>query len=195
MKRVLAIAAVAAAMAVSPAFLTATTVLPLTFDQLVAQAELIFESVVVDVRSRTLDVQSGQLIVTDVSLRAVKAHKGNVPLLVVLPFLGGTVGNVTMHVADMPRFTPGDRDIIFARAGRPDASPIAGFNQGRFRIVVDAHSGSETIRQFDRAPVSSAAQIGLPSQPFFSRSAAMSLSDFEKAVAAEVARQQGVGRR
>jgi hypothetical protein len=176
-------------LACTSALASATTVIPLTFDQLVAEADVIVESVVVDVRSRAVNTAGGQVIVTDVSFRPVRVLKGRPPRLLVMEFLGGTVGGLTMGVGDMPQFEVGNRDVIFARPGRREASSIAGFMQGRFPIVVDPVTGRESVRRFDGALLTSPAQIGLPPQPFLSRGRALSLADFQTAVSDEVARQ------
>src|SRR5687767_10341990 len=79
----------------------ATTIIRGTFADVVAEAEIAFEGVVVDVRSRELP--SG-IIVTDVTFNVVRGIKGNPTARVTLTFAGGTVGGRTVEVSDMPKF-------------------------------------------------------------------------------------------
>jgi hypothetical protein len=86
--------------------------------------------------------------------------KGRSAAQVRLEFLGGTVGDRTLTVAEVPQFSVGDRDILFINdVGRP-ASPIVGFFIGRFPIRVDAFTGREFVTTFDGHPLSDAADIG-----------------------------------
>ena len=138
-----------------------TTVLPPTFDELLAEAATIVRAEVVDVRSDWRDRRPGSgPIVTFVTVRVQQTLKGGSSTQMLLEFLGGTVGDSTLTVAEMPQFRVGDRDILFINdAGRP-VSPIVGFFVGRFPIRVDAFTGREFVTTFDGRPLSDAADIG-----------------------------------
>jgi hypothetical protein len=186
----LAMSVVAVCLILSPS-VRATTVIPMSFEQLVAESEIIFRGVVVDARSRLVDGTERPLIVTDVSFRSLNVLKGNPSAIVVLSFLGGTVGDQWLHVSDMPQFSVGDRDVVFASPSRREVSPIVGFMQGRFRIVTDPASGAEAVRRFDHVAFSSIAQLGASAKLSTAEVAPMSVDAFQRAISSEIARQNG----
>jgi hypothetical protein len=178
-------------LAVAPA--QGTTIIRGTFSEIVAEAEIAFEGVVIEVKSREIPPD---LIVTDVRFNVVRAIKGDPSGQVTLTFAGGTVGNRTVDFSDMPAFAPGQRDIILAAPGRREISPLVRFAQGRFRIVRDAQLGRDVLRQFDGTILGSPAHVAQPSRAvgILGFAAPMSPSEFASAMAAEVVRQRGVPR-
>ena len=68
-----------------------------------------------------------------------------------LEFLGGTIGDSTMDVIGMPKFTVGQRSVLFVSSSRA-ASPLVGFMHGRFRVERDS-AGVDRVRTHDgRSP-------------------------------------------
>jgi hypothetical protein len=169
----------------------ATTVVPPTFEELVAKAEIVFEGEVIDTRSRVSLEREGEAIFTDVYFRVVKVLKGTVGATTVLEFLGGTVGDRTFQIDGMPTFENGDRDVIFAAPSRRMVSPLVGFMHGRVRITHDIGMRQDLVRKFDGTPLRDVSLLGLSaSQAALSLRPAMSLVNFESAVAAEMAIQK-----
>src|SRR5436853_5520041 len=82
----------------------ATTVIPPTFDQLVEQAELIFQGTVTDVRSVWEGEGAQRHIDTYITFQTQDSLKGNVDASYTIRLLGGTVGDETMEVTDAPKF-------------------------------------------------------------------------------------------
>lgn len=69
---------------------------------------------VVDVQSRFASNQFGdQLIVSDVVLDVVETLKGPAARTMRVAVEGGTVGDLTLKVSDLPSFQPGDRAMFF----------------------------------------------------------------------------------
>lgn len=170
----------------------ATTVLPLTFEQLVSGASLVFEGETVDVRPRASNERDGLMIVTDVTFRVVRALKGFPSPMIRLSFVGGTVGDRTLTVEGMPAFTRGDRDVVFAHEGDGHVSAIVGLMYGRFPITYDAPTGETFVRRFDGLPIRALADVASQiRRPLLAMDRPMALSAFEAAIAAEVARQRG----
>jgi hypothetical protein len=165
-------------------------IIALPFREIVRRADVIFVGEVADTSSRiVLDRGTGK-IVTDVTFRVTRVLKGAAGATRVLVFAGGVVGDRALAVEDVPRFTPGERDVIFAMASPSSLSPIVGMSQGRFRIVADAN-GREMVQQFDGTPVRDVASIGSPDPPpVFSPSPFLSPAAFEAAVLAELRRQR-----
>src|SRR5205807_2859401 len=92
---------------------SATIVVPPTFEQLVQQAELIFQGSVTDVRSVWEGEGAQRHIETYVTFQIADNVKGDASNSYTIRMLGGTVGDETMLVTDAPKFKVGDRDILF----------------------------------------------------------------------------------
>ena len=120
----------------------ASTVVRRSLSERVERAQLIAEGVVVSIDHRTSDVvapgdQSVPYTFVTFSIeRIVKgAHDGGETLT--LRFLGGPDGSGrTMHVAGLPSFEIGDREILFVRDGST-VCPLVSWGQGRLRVVRD----------------------------------------------------------
>lgn len=136
----------------------ATTYKAITFDELVGRAAVIFIGEVIDVRPYRLDTRDGTIIKTRVVFRVQDPIFGTTSTLEVLEFLGGEVGDLGMAVAGMPRFTIGDRRVVFATRERT-INPIVGFTQGLLQIRRDAN-GLDHVRTLDGAPVVGAQSFG-----------------------------------
>jgi len=156
-----------------------TSVLPPTFDELVARADEVILARVVARESSWVTSRSGQAIVTDVTFAVERTLKGEPRIQRTLEFLGGTVGDVSLTVAGIPDFQVNDRDVLFVRdTGRP-ASPLVGFSYGRFRVVRDATFGTDIIRTFDGRPLASLDDVGNTRPPAFLKPArVLSLDEF-----------------
>src|SRR5882672_7016157 len=121
--------------------ITATTVIPPTFDQLVKDAELIFQGTVTDARS-IWEGEGGQRhIETYVTFTVDDNVKGDAGASYTIRMLGGTVGEETMEVSDAPKFKVGDRDILFVEHNNDQFVPLVGINNGRFRVQRDEQTG------------------------------------------------------
>ncbi len=165
----------------------ATTVIPPTFDQLVDNAREIFVGRVVARESRWVTTRDGPVIMTLVTFRIDDPVKGQLGTQTSLEFLGGTVGEYTMSVAEMPQFNIGDRDMLFV-GNRNAASPLVGFMYGRFRIAYDAR-GIETIQTYDGLALTSGPTAG-PTQTS-PRVGPTALSQFREAVLERLRRGSG----
>ena len=137
----------------------ATTYLPVTFDELVSRADVIFVGEVVDVRPYELDTRDGAVIKTRVTFKVSDPLWGTASLVEVFDFLGGELDGVKMTVAEMPAFAVGDRRVIFARRER-SINPIVGFTQGLLQVNRDA-SGVDRILTLDGVPLASPESIGI----------------------------------
>jgi len=176
-----------AAVLLLPGRAAPTTVIAPTFDELVAQAELVVVAQVVALRSAWTESRSGRTIVTDVTVSIERTLKGPVFVQRSLELLGGTVGDDTLRVSGMPEFHVGDRDVLFIHdSGRP-VSPLVGFAYGRFRIARDTATGVEMIRTHDGRPLASTNDVGNTKPPSFAvPGRAMSLDEFLAAIDAKV---------
>lgn len=132
---------------------SATTVLPMSFREIVEEAELIFTGEVIDVRSAWQPDRDGRHIVTIVTFNVDRVLKGRVGLRTELTFLGGTIGRQHFEIVGMPQFEIGERSVLFVAADPNAASPLVGFWHGRFRIVHDRISGEDTVRTHKGSPL------------------------------------------
>jgi hypothetical protein len=118
----------------------ATTVVAKSFEDLCAEADLVFLGTVESMRSAWSD-PAKQAIETRITFGDLTWLRGGPRAQLTLRFAGGTVDGLSEEIAGMPRFAVGDRVVIFARDGTY-VSPIVGFHQGLFRVddgvVVDA---------------------------------------------------------
>jgi hypothetical protein len=138
----------------------ATTVIPPTFDELVAEAELIFQGTVTDVTSQWTGEGGQRHIVSYVTVRVEDAIKGNPGVTYTLRMLGGTVDGQTMEVSDSPKFKPGDREILFVQNNGRQFIPLVGIMHGRFRVQKDEQSGADIVVSNEGRPVGDLAQLG-----------------------------------
>jgi hypothetical protein len=172
----------------------ATVVVRPTLDELTAEAAAIFVGEVVEVGARRLDTRDGSKVVTEVVFRVERTLKGDPRTLVRLEFLGGTVGEARVWIPGMPRFRPGDRDVLFVSPGGGRLSPLVGFAEGRFRLSRDPRTGEDLVSYHDFRPVLDVAAIGSTAErPRAGRP--LSLARFEREVLDRVARQAGRGAR
>ena len=170
----------------------ATTVRPFTFAQLVAESATIIRGEVTAVRSGWRDGSRDSPIVTTVSIRVTQTLKGEPRPDVELEFLGGSVGDRTLTVSDMPKFGVGDRDFLFLSITGRSLSPLVGFFVGRWPIHRDILTGREFVTTSDGRPLSDAANIlavpaaRLSDMTAHALTATMSVADVDALITARV---------
>jgi hypothetical protein len=145
------------ALAISTA--RATTVIPPTFDQLVNDAEMIFEGTVSSMHSEWAGQGSERHIVTYVTFKVEDPIKGALGVECTLRMFGGTIDGQTIEVADAPRFKLGDRDILFVEHNGTQFIPLVGIMHGRFHVQTDA-TGLENIAKDNGAPLAQVKKLG-----------------------------------
>jgi len=185
MRRFLAVTVVLVAFA---AFAGATpghaaSVVPLGFDRIVAESEIVVEGRVVDIRNhytgtdvrqsrskthsspasdpgaggatagaapRTLGVEGGRMLFTEVTLSPSTEIVGSVGSTVTFRVAGGSDADGTVTVFGMPRFQLGERYVVFLRRGfAASGAPIVGVNQGYFRLAQLPDTGQEALLNAD----------------------------------------------
>ena len=139
---------------------SATTVIPPTFEQLVKQAEFIFQGTVTDARS-VWEGEGGQRhIETYVTFKVEDSVKGQAGTSYTIRMLGGTVGDETMEVTDTPKFEVGDREILFIEHNYEQFVPLVGINHGRFHVQHDDQTGRDVVFNGEGDPVRDLTQLG-----------------------------------
>ena len=122
----------------------ATTVIAPTFDELVDQAELIFQGKVTDVRSMWAGEGGQRHIVSYVTFQIEDSLKGDSGQSYTIRMLGGTVDGETMEISDAPKFAVGDKDILFVQNNGSQFIPLVGIMHGRFHVQHD-QSGRDSV--------------------------------------------------
>lgn len=172
------------------------TVIPPTFDELVAQAELIFEGTVTAVRSERIGEGAERRIVTFVTFAVDEPIKGEPGSAYTIRMLGGTVDGETLEVTDAPKFKKGDRDIVFVENNGKQFIPLVGIMHGRYRVSKNKQTGEETLLTNNGHPLSDVNQLGKDDPHTHAHAAApgaaaseksMRPADFKSAIRAKLA--------
>lgn len=129
----------------------ATTVLGMDIDQLVADAELIFEGEVIQRQSR--QDQATGLINTYVTFRVRDVIKGNDPgAMLELRFTGGSVNGQIVEISGLIIPGAGEQGIYFVESMNADMlNPLLGWSQGHYLIFDD--NGERRVSTVDNKPV------------------------------------------
>lgn len=151
----------------------------LSIDAMILAAPTIVVASVESRRAETEDYGSSRLIVTKVTLRIEQTIKGSASQTLVVDVLGGTIGDMTLHVSHVPEFRVGDRDVLFLSGALHAVSPLVGSDQGRFRILADNESRQLRVLLPDFEPLSALSQVGAERRGFARRmSDALTLDAF-----------------
>jgi hypothetical protein len=164
----------------------ATTVIPPTFDQLVTNAEMIFEGTVTAMRSEWTGQGADRHIVTYVTFKIEDPIKGALGADYTIRMMGGTVDGQTMEVTDAPRFKVGDRDILFVEHNGTQFIPLVGIMHGRFHVQADPNGANEKIAKDNGATVADVTKLGQDERAAVSGTA-LSKAEFKAAIRQKMA--------
>jgi len=126
----------------------ATTVLRLTFGEIVSGADVIISGKVLDVESKLVRKDGKEIPRTFVTISKDTLLKGNVPgCTYTFSMEGGIIPeeNVSMQVGAMPQFEKNQEVFLFLKEGDDLISPVVGFFQGRFNLKVDEATGYKYV--------------------------------------------------
>lgn len=166
----------------------ATTVIPPTFEQLVNDAELIFQGTVTATQSRWAGGGTQRHIVTDITFRIDDSIKGTLGGGYTIQVVGGTVDGQTLEVSDSPKFKIGDREILFVEHNGHQFVPLVGIMHGRFHIRTDA-DGREVVAKDNGAPLANVSKLGTDEQAAVT-GAPLTANDFKSAIRKKLAQLQ-----
>ena len=139
---------------------SATTVIPPTFEQLVQQAEFIFQGTVTNTQSVWVGEGAQRHIETYVTFQIEDNVKGQAGSSYTIQMLGGTVGDETFEITDTPKFKVGDRDILFVEHNNEQFVPLVGISFGRFQVQRDNQTGREVLLNNEGEAVHDLTQLG-----------------------------------
>lgn len=124
--------------------LSAVTVVPLSFPQLVTAATAVVHGRVTEVRGQwTADRRGIESLVTVDALRYLKGDLGG---RVTVRVPGGEAGGLVNLIPGVPRLAPGDHVVLFLTTRGPSVPVVTGTTQGVFRVGVDPRSGGLIVQ-------------------------------------------------
>ena len=181
---------VLAALFVAAPITRATTVFPPTLDQLVGQAEVIFQGEVTNVKSEWVGEGAQRHIMSYVSFKVEDALKGSPGDSYTIRMLGGTVDGETMGVSDAPKFQVGDREILFVEHNGSQFIPLVGIMHGRFHLQTN-QAGQEMVTNNEGEPVKNVARLGKPDAMELPNETELTTADFKAAIKAQLQSTRG----
>src|SRR3954470_6994684 len=143
------------------ASLSATTVIPPSFDQLVNQAQEIFRGTVTKITSDWVGEGADRHIVSYITFKVKDSIKGSPGESFTMQTFGGTVDGETMAIGDGPVFNVGDEDFLFVENNGTQVVPLVGIIDGRFHVRKD-NPGRESITTNEDRPLRDVAALDRP---------------------------------
>ena len=121
----------------------ATTVAPLSFDQLVTASAAVVYGRVIDVRPQWTDDR--RFIESVVSIEILKEMKGSAAETISFIVPGGQVGRYLNVIPGAPVLAPGDAAVFFLSSRGPRLPVPTGLTQGIYRVQRNAPSGEALV--------------------------------------------------
>jgi len=132
-----------AVLAVANSALDATTFARMPLEKLAASARVIVRARCV---GNVVEMHGGEIwTVTSFEVREV--WKGGTTAVIRTRLLGGRTRDLTSHVAGVPRFRPGEEDILFLALLRDGEYSVVGWAQGTFRVHRDSATRNLVVSQ------------------------------------------------
>lgn len=170
------------------------SVIPPTFEQLVDRSDAVVEGRVTAVRSEMAEYQGRPFVYTYVTVSVLDDLKGLAGSEIELRFLGGTVGDFTMQVSGMPRFSAGDHAMFFVEGNGVNFCPLMAATHGHYPITSRATDGASVVLRSNGLPLEnlkgvedSLERIGLAGEEVGDPERAMRLQEFKERIREEVA--------
>lgn len=136
----------------------AVTAVPMSLDELVEKADIIFVGTVIE--SRSAWNADRTRIYTKTTFRVEDYVKGSGGETLVVETHGGVVGEVGMMVPGTPLFKVGEKNLLFLTAGG-GTHHVLGWAQGRFRVQADPQTGEQLVSR----PLAGVSFVRPPSEP------------------------------
>jgi len=131
--RIPVLVGIALGMLSAPSGVTASTVVLMELDALVAESDSIVQGIVEHVESRWED----SYVFTYVTVRIDDPLKGDRSRTLTIRQVGGSVGDRDVFISGMPRFEPGMGLILFLTDSQNGTFHVTGMNQGSYVISQD----------------------------------------------------------
>jgi hypothetical protein len=122
---------------------SALTVKPLTFPELVHESAAVVHGRVAEVRGQWTADRRG--IESLVVVHAIDYLKGRWGGEVTVRVPGGQVGTFVNLIPGAPKLTAGDQVVLFLKADGPSMPVITGTSQGVYRVAADGSGGAMIV--------------------------------------------------
>ena len=170
----------------------ATTVLPMTFSEVVDDAEVIAIATVSALEATWHPER--QMPFTEVTFSDVEVLKGRIAGdELTLRFLGGPAPDgLTLRVSGMPQFAPEQQVVLFSAGNGLRACPLVGWWQGLYRVVYDAERDVRTVADHAGRPVAAVEgavggrAVRLSAAPPRAAADALTVDEFRALIAGEL---------
>jgi hypothetical protein len=140
----------------------ATSVVPPSFPELVAEADGIFRGRVTAIEARRATAPDGTAIIkTFVTFAIERTLKGAARSELTLDFLGGTIGDESLVVSGVPKFTLGATDYLFVERNGIQFCPLVALGHGRYRVARDAANARDYLTRDNGVPLTDLGEIQL----------------------------------
>lgn len=149
-------------LAVTPVELSATTVVPPEFPELVHDADFVVRAKVKRVSAELRQAGNNRIVVSRVVLEVTEVIAGRPPVQLELEVLGGSVGGVEMTVQGAPQFAVGDDDILFVQGNGRQIVPLVRMMHGRYPVRREAGTGREYVARDNGVPLQTPSEVVLP---------------------------------
>lgn len=120
-----------------------TTLKPLSTDDQIRDAAMIFRARVQSVDVARKATGQGSIIVSTVQFIPLAIYKGDVPAVVKLEFPGGKIGDVEMKVAGIPEFQVGQEYVLFVSGDQSRVCPVVGWSEGSLKVERQASAAGK----------------------------------------------------
>jgi len=130
----------------------AASVKAVSMDEMAQASQFVFEGKVLAIEAKKV---GNNRIYTYVTFAIQDIMKGqHIAKTITLRFLGGSVGDLAMVIADMELPEVGEHGIYFVESlKRHQVNPLYGWQQGHFLVESDKITGTERIVTKDKQPV------------------------------------------
>jgi hypothetical protein len=129
-------------------FVEATTVQKLSFDRLIAEADLIVRGRVEELKSQQAPDRRSVTTVITVSIE--RQFKGPEVSAVTIEQPGGSMGDIAQGVPGLPEFSSGEDVVLFLKRQRGGTFKIVGGKQGKFTAKTQPQSNNWVVEDFAR---------------------------------------------
>lgn len=110
-------------------------------------ADLIVMGVVKGSYSQKMNIKEGKMVFTFTTLLVEKVIKGNPVSEVTIREAGGEFDNKVTFVPGVPKFSEGERVIVYLRSLGNGNYNVYGMSQGKFSIVKEESTGREELKR------------------------------------------------
>ena len=129
-------------------YVEASTVQKLSFDRLIAEADLIVLGRVEELKSQQARDRRSMTTVVTVSIE--RQFKGPKVSSVTIEQPGGSMGDIAQGVPGLPEFSSGEDVVLFLKRQRGGTFKVVGGKQGKFTAKTQPESNNWIVEDFAR---------------------------------------------